>query len=458
MLIKYTFDNKVFKLTRENERVDDQNVFTILVGKNGTGKSRLLSGIVNETLGGKPNVRTFDNRTISQYSGEISMRLNYDLRPEKIIATSTSPFDKFPLPKRNVRHPFYSYLGLRDLPSQDFGLAYLSKIMLELISSVASYPEQMQEIGQVLGYLGYTDKILLRIENRIGQSFLNRFMSEKDAIIGFKNAMENNSFIMVPTINKRFFLNDDGDISVSKVMKLRELIANNTVNFKTRRSDILLNNQGINFVKGEYYKLSDFLFLFEAGLLKLRGVDLEESTGGEIFSISDASSGEQCVVLSILGIASQIKNNSLICIDEPEICLHPEWQERYIRILISTFRNYRNCHFIIATHSPQIISNLASTNCYILSVESRKIINADTVNENSIDFQLANVFKAPGFKNEYLSRIALHTFVKVSKYKRFDSHDLENLELLLSVNPYFKINDPIIQVVSSLIKLKEIYA
>lgn len=59
------------------------------------------------------------------------------------------------------------------------------------------------------------------------------------------------------------------------------------------------------------------------------------------FSIKDASSGEQSIILSILGIASKIKDNSLICIDEPEICLHPEWQEKYIEILTQTFTNYK---------------------------------------------------------------------------------------------------------------------
>lgn len=111
MLIKYTFDQKVFNFTREKERTSEQNVFTILVGKNGTGKSRLLSGLVNESLGKRSNETIFEPNTLGIDSGRMSDKLVYDGYPEKIIAVSTSPFDKFPLPRRNAKHSDYSYWG-----------------------------------------------------------------------------------------------------------------------------------------------------------------------------------------------------------------------------------------------------------------------------------------------------------------------------------------------------------
>lgn len=48
-------------------------------------------------------------------------------------------------------------------------------------------------------------------------------------------------------------------------------------------------------------------------------------------------------------------------------------------------------------------------------MENAKTTDASQFINNSIDFQLANVFKSPGFKNEYLSRIAFTTFTKVGK-------------------------------------------
>ncbi|MWT62345.1 AAA family ATPase, partial [Escherichia coli] len=85
----------------------------------------------------------------------------------------------------------------------------------------------------------------------------------------------------------------------------------------------------------------------------------------EPFSINDASSGQQCMLLNILGIASSIEDNALILIDEPEISLHPEWQENYIQLLIDSFTHVKGCHFIIATHSPQIVAKLKNKNCFV---------------------------------------------------------------------------------------------
>lgn len=456
MLLKYTDNNKIFRFTLENERKDDQNVFTILVGKNGTGKSRLLSGIVNETLGVKLTSRNFNPRFISRLSDEVSDKLDYDQVPEKIIAISTSPFDKFPLLRRNNTHSRYSYLGLRDLRTHNYALAYLSKIAYELVSSVAWNPEQMGRIGEVLNYLGYTGKISLRFENQISASFLNKFLNEDDPVEGFKKVYDSSAIMLYRGI-RSFFLNEDGEVVAEKVANLKNILSVGGKYLTKRKLEMVLGDRGIS-VGPDFILLDDFLFLFEAGFFSLREFELTQVTTGEIFPINDASSGEQSVVLSLLGIASNITNGSLICIDEPEICLHPEWQERYINILISTFRNYKNCHFIIATHSPQIISNLASSNCYILSVEDRVLISADKVNHKSIDYQLANVFKAPGFKNEYLSRIGLQTFAKVSRFKRFDEDDKTNLSLLKSLMPFLKVNDPIALIVSSLIKLSERYA
>ena len=50
------------------------------------------------------------------------------------------------------------------------------------------------------------------------------------------------------------------------------------------------------------------------------------------------------------------KSSALILIDEPEVSLHISWQNCFIEDLkeIATLNNLR---FIIATHSPDIISN-----------------------------------------------------------------------------------------------------
>lgn len=70
----------------------------------------------------------------------------------------------------------------------------------------------------------------------------------------------------------------------------------------------------------------------------------------ENIQISELSSGQKCMILTLLNIAGSISDNSVVCIDEPEISLHPRWQKEFMKVLIEFFSDYKKCHFIIATH------------------------------------------------------------------------------------------------------------
>ena len=82
---------------------------------------------------------------------------------------------------------------------------------------------------------------------------------------------------------------------------------------------------------------------------------------------------------------------------------------------------------------------------------------ADDFINNSIDFQLANIFNSPGYKNEYLSRIALNIFTKVSKRKYFDSEDLENFKTIEIQSKNLDHSDPVYDLYITLKKMLEIY-
>lgn len=149
----------------------------------------------------------------------------------------------------------------------------------------------------------------------------------------------------------------------------------------------------------------------------------------------------------------------LILIDEPEISLHPEWQSNFLPLLNKMFNNYKGCHFIIATHSPQILSSINNNNSFVINLEdNNKIIRGIDISKMSADYQLAYVFKEPGSKNEYLTRIALTVFTNVSKNKKFSSADYELLNLLRENFEHLKSNDPVYQLINSLEEMSKIYA
>ncbi len=66
---------------------------------------------------------------------------------------------------------------------------------------------------------------------------------------------------------------------------------------------------------------------------------------------SHLSSGQKRLI-SILSQISDSPNGSTILIDEPELSLHIEWQERLVSALTENFPKHK---FILATHAPSIV-------------------------------------------------------------------------------------------------------
>ncbi|MDQ7086059.1 MAG: ATP-binding protein [Sulfurovum sp.] len=74
----------------------------------------------------------------------------------------------------------------------------------------------------------------------------------------------------------------------------------------------------------------------------------------EKFKISELSTGEQTLFAKILYLFFQDYKDKVILIDEPELSLHPSWQNSILKIY-ENFALKNNCQIIIATHSPHII-------------------------------------------------------------------------------------------------------
>ncbi|MGI2167447.1 AAA family ATPase [Shewanella oncorhynchi] len=427
----------------------DDNHFTVIVGKNGTGKSRLLEAIISTLFEDKVPQEYFIRDYGSRFRKQLNSNLIVDREPKKVIAVSTSPFDRFPLIRHNYSMNRYKYLGLRGLPSRNLGLAYMARIMNSLIESIINDSERASIVADVLNYLGYSDSIEARFH-------LAPTVRGMEDILQSKNPEKALcDYFMKPTMGP-YSSNSSVSMELTIENIQRALIAfSRVMNSTTKpRFDVEISRGGIQIVGGTYYIDEDFVFLVQSGIARLRDVTFIKNGMKERLRINDASSGEQSVVMSLLGIASQIEDNCLICIDEPEVCLHPEWQEKYIELLTSTFNMYKGCQFLIATHSPQIISNLDTENCYIMPMDTGIAVSAVDFVNKSADFQLVNVFKSPGFRNEYLSRIALNVFTKVSKRKKFDDIDLTYLSVLEGVFDLIDEEDPIHGLV---IAIKEMY-
>lgn len=80
-----------------------------------------------------------------------------------------------------------------------------------------------------------------------------------------------------------------------------------------------------------------------------------ETSHGDVIPVSALSSGEQHQIVLAYDMLFRIEANSLVMIDEPELSLHVNWQERFLSDLESVI-GVANFDALIATHSPYIIN------------------------------------------------------------------------------------------------------
>jgi len=74
--------------------------------------------------------------------------------------------------------------------------------------------------------------------------------------------------------------------------------------------------------------------------------------------------------------------DKVILIDEPELSLHPSWQNRVLKIY-ENFAKQNDCQIIIATHSPHIIGS--AKNEYLRILRKNEEGNIEVV-DNSIAY------------------------------------------------------------------------
>lgn len=80
-------------------------------------------------------------------------------------------------------------------------------------------------------------------------------------------------------------------------------------------------------------------------------------TYGRKIPFKNLSSGEQFIIKLFHNLIFNLKPNGFVEIDEPEISLHPEWQELMIKKMVEVSNKY-NIRILIATHSPYLLNNL----------------------------------------------------------------------------------------------------
>ena len=162
--------------------------------------------------------------------------------------------------------------------------------------------------------------------------------------------------------------------------------------------------------------LEKFLPEYHDFRIKRQPLRMVVTKGDQELRIDSLSVGETCFIALIgdiarrLSIANPRKRNPLegegvILIDEIDLHLHPAWQRRAVTNITKVFPNVQ---FVVTTHSPQILSEVAPESIRLLYQEDNLIkftIPKQSIGLNSVEI-LRELMDDPGINSTVPKRIA----------------------------------------------------
>ncbi|WP_010423087.1 ATP-dependent nuclease [Anaerophaga thermohalophila] len=110
---------------------------------------------------------------------------------------------------------------------------------------------------------------------------------------------------------------------------------------------------------------------------------------GKEFYINQASSGEKEIINFLLGVFAFNINNGIIIIDEPELHLHPRWQNVLLDLFIE-LSSLTNNQFILSTHSPTFINDKSYNHIFRIYKDENNVSKEITLKDSSL-FKLRDI-------------------------------------------------------------------
>ncbi|MDH5903458.1 ATP-binding protein [Vibrio splendidus] len=495
------------------------NLYTVLLGENGSGKSELIKETINNLLRVKAAYIEGDyDRGKFSYSDSLDKYLSNKYKensPDFNIASGVEIYldntnvVTFEFTKLNSERMIKNRNGENVLVSDgEFRYTYnlkknnledcdvIEKVKQFTIISISEsshikfpivqdgeklnyyYPGKLQE-NSVERYFNYNEKKEVSFKEKtillsILESTLegnNAKINEVFSLLGFDFCLDVKVSLSQSMINntkdlEHYFStqNNFSSDGISEISKSKIELLKIAIEWYKKNTEIKVNNVFSNSISdiSRTFKLDlisqkevikNLFVLISSNIVSVSKVKFIKKN--QPIEISQISSGQICLISSFSSIAAKIENNSVIFIDEPEISLHPSWSSKYISLLTSIFSEYKGCHFIIATHSPHIISSLPDKDFVLVMNDGNKpiLLESKDFNFRSIDFQMAKAFGFPGDRNEYLIRIIMVIIGKVSESEKLSCEDYDNIKYLNEIHPKISSNDPVFHLINQINKL-----
>lgn len=118
---------------------------------------------------------------------------------------------------------------------------------------------------------------------------------------------------------------------------------------------------------------------------------------GEIVSFSELSEGEQ-QLLTVFGLLQfTAESDSLFLLDEPDTHLNPAWAAKYHAFLNRFIPNKKHCHIVMVTHHPLAIAELTKDQIQVLHRGSDGLSYAEKPDESPIGMGVNGILTSDMF-------------------------------------------------------------
>ena len=108
-------------------------------------------------------------------------------------------------------------------------------------------------------------------------------------------------------------------------------------------------------VESDLQKFGFGFLVKTVGLTRVNQYEILVTQHEKQFPIHEASSGERQVLNFVFALGTLKIENALVLIDEPELNLHPRWQNKLLELFLRKAKE-KNIQLIISTHSPTFIT------------------------------------------------------------------------------------------------------
>ena len=442
---------------------------SLIIGANGSGKSFILK-ILAEIFNAIESTNALGQMKYSHYevvyiinreliqlqilnrqifvhkNGVLLEKYDKSILPTKALAVSFMLNDKFPFKQSNStdNSGIYEYLGVR-MTSNASWTSSMNNKMADSILNLAVNGKIWNFINRLSEFLCIDAKISISCEMSRADFFADD-LNKKLKGYGEK--------IIQQEDYRSDAVKSYTDEVYQELVDFINGIKNNDSYVKDKSKIIFGVSFDVNTSTDELKKIaSDYTYFKGLSNLKVfKNMTLNLYKNGKRYSFDESSSGEKHILYSFTNIFNNISRNSIVLIDEPEISLHPNWQIKYISFLKKVFAEYNSCHFIIASHSHYMVSDLNPENSSLITVnvdeEGKHFLTLDySTYAWSAENILYNIFGVRTFRNYYFDMDVRELLYAISNNKKEeldrirDFYDKLSKYILDNTDPLNKVID-----------------